>query len=446
MPTVAAKSQRPEIDASHLLRAFLDNIPDAVYFKDRDSRFLVVSAALAAKHGLASPDDLVGKTDFDVFAESHARPAYEDEQTIIATGQPIKNKLEHEVQPDGGESWCVSSKLPLRDASGAIIGTFGISRDVTVARQLQEQLETSHKDLMDASRRAGMADIATGVLHNIGNVLNSVNVASEQIAEGLRKSRIDGVVKLADLFAAQSADLPAFFATPRGQQVTGYLAGLSGHLVLERDRLLSELAGLRRSIDHIKDIVAVQQSFACSASGLVEPLDLVSLIEESVRLNTSSLERHDIRIVREFAPAPCVLADRTRVLQILVNLVRNAKHALDDGAPAEKRLTLRIAPAGPGRVRLTVADNGIGIPPENLDRIFAHGFTTRKKGHGFGLHSSALSAVELDGSLTVHSDGPGRGAAFTLELPAAPEGSLSSPAPEGACNDAGALLTRDAGR
>ena len=428
--------------ADDLLRAFLQNVPDLIYFKDLDSRFIAVSDSMVVKHRLSGPEAMLGKTDADFFAPAHATAALEDEQAIIRTGVPIAQKLEKETLPDGSVTWCVTSKLPLRDATGAIIGTFGISRDVTASRRLQEQLETTHRDLLDASRKAGMADVATGVLHNVGNVLNSVNISAEVLAEGLRQSRVDGVAKLANLFAAQAADLPAFLAGPRGQQVPGYLADLSGVLLAERERLLAEVAGLRKSIEHIKDVVSMQQSFAVSA-GMIEPLDPAGLLEDSLHLNVAALVRHDIRVVRDYAPSPRVLADRSRVLQILVNLVRNAKHALDDGAPAEKCMTLRIESAEPDRVRLIVADNGVGIAPEHLERIFAHGFTTRKTGHGFGLHSAANAAAELGARLFVHSAGPGLGAAFTLELPVAPA-DASEPAASRPADDPGALLVKTA--
>ncbi len=415
----------PEETLRHLLHAFLDNIPDHVYFKDLDSRFIAVSAALAVKHGVPT-EQMLGKTDFDFFNEGHARQAFEDEQNIIRTGEPIIEKLEKETWQNGARTWSLTTKAPLRNEHGAVIGTFGISRDVTASHRLQEQLEATHRDLVDASRKAGMADVATGVLHNVGNVLNSVNVAAEVLAEGVRNSRVDGVARLSALFAQHAADLPAFFATPKGAQVPGYIAQLADHLRAERTRYLSEIAELRKYIDHIKDIVTMQQSFA-SAPGLIEPHDPVVLVEDSLRLNAVALARHEIRIIRDYAPTPSVLADRTRVLQIMVNLVRNAKHALADGAPPEKQLTLRIESGSPGRVRISVIDNGVGIPAENLDRIFAHGFTTRAKGHGFGLHSSANTAGELDGSLTARSDGPGRGATFTLELPAAPESPPANP-------------------
>jgi signal transduction histidine kinase len=136
-------------------------------------------------------------------------------------------------------------------------------------------------------------------------------------------------------------------------------------------------------------------------------------------MNVSALARHDVTVVREYLPVPRVAVEKGKVLQILINLIRNAKYACDDGQkdnPREKILTMRIEP-GNGLVRLIVRDNGIGIPQENLTRIFAHGFTTRSYGHGFGLHSSALAAKEMKGSLIALSDGPGCGATFVLELP-----------------------------
>jgi len=134
-------------------------------------------------------------------------------------------------------------------------------------------------------------------------------------------------------------------------------------------------------------------------------------------MNALAIERHGVQLVREYSRSPAVLVEKHKVLQILVNLIRNAKYALDERGHSDKRLTLRVGVNGNDMVKILVIDNGVGIPPENLERIFAHGFTTKKHGHGFGLHSSVLAAKEMGGTLTVHSDGPGTGATFTLELP-----------------------------
>jgi signal transduction histidine kinase len=218
------------------------------------------------------------------------------------------------------------------------------------------------------------------------------------------------------LLREHEADLAAFLTgDPKGKQIPTYLAQLAGHLVGEQAAALKELAQLQNNIEHIRDIVAMQQSFA-KVSGVTEMLQVTDLVEDALRMNSTGLIRHDIRIVREFDAMPSLPLEKHKVLQILVNLIRNAKHACDESGRLDKQLTMRVT-NGNGRVRIAVIDNGAGIPQENLTRIFGHGFTTKKDGHGFGLHSGALAAKEMGGALNVESEGLGRGATFILDLP-----------------------------
>ena len=403
-----------------LVQAIMESVPERIYFKDRNSRFIAVSRSKAAKHGL-KPAEMVGKSDFDTYTAPHANPSFEDEQRIVRTGEPIVNKIEKETYPDGRVTWSHTTKVALRNEQGGIIGTMGISRDITELKLAELALEKSNKELVFASRQAGMAEVATGVLHNVGNVLNSLNVAATVVATGLHQSKIDSLTKVSALVQAHAADLGDFITRdPQGRLIPEFLASLAQHLADERTRLLGEVRGLQKNIDHIKDIVTMQQEYARLA-GVVESLDPAGLMEDAVRLNAAALSRHEVTLVREFQPVPPVQAEKSKVLQILVNLIRNAKYALDDGVPAQKVMTLRVELGPPGWVHFVVADNGVGIPAENLTRIFGHGFTTRREGHGFGLHSATNAAREMKGALTVHSDGPGRGAVFTLQLPIAPE-------------------------
>jgi signal transduction histidine kinase len=251
----------------------------------------------------------------------------------------------------------------------------------------------------------------------VGNVLNSVNVSANQVGEYLAKSKAPNLSKVVALLKEHETDLGAFISTdPKGKQIPGYLAQLAGHLASEQAAALKEINDLRKNIDHIKDIVDMQQNYA-KVSGVREVVKVTDLIEDALGMNVSSLLRHDVQLTREYAPhLPEITVEKHKVLQILVNLIRNAKHACDDSGLTEKHLAVRVT-NGSNRVRITVTDNGIGIPAENLTRIFNHGFTTKKDGHGFGLHSGALAAKELGGSLTVQSDGRGKGAEFTLDLP-----------------------------
>jgi C4-dicarboxylate-specific signal transduction histidine kinase len=261
-----------------------------------------------------------------------------------------------------------------------------------------------------------MAEVATNVLHNVGNVLNSVNVSANVIAEQTEHSKVIGLARLSALVTEHQANLGAFLTNdPRGTRIPRYLAKLAEHLLAERDFALKEIASLRNQIEHIKSIVAMQQSLS-RVSGIKEAANVVDLMEDALRMNGTSLQRHGIEVVRDYADVPALNTEKHKILQILVNLVRNAKDSCKSAARQDKNITLRVA-NGAGGIKVSVIDNGLGIAPENMTRIFAHGFTTKKDGHGFGLHSGALAARDLGGSLTAHSDGVDRGAAFTLELP-----------------------------
>jgi PAS domain S-box-containing protein len=399
-----------------LLRALLDHSPDSIYFKDAQSRFLKTSESQVRLFGMKSVDDLIGKSDFDFFTDEHARPAFEDEQEIIRTGVPLIDKVEKETLNDGRERWALTSKMPLRNQNGQITGTFGISKDITAIKEAEAKLEQVHKQLLETSRQAGMAEIATNILHNVGNVLNSVNVSASLVADSAKKSKAANLGKVVAMLREHEHDLGAFITgDAKGKQLPVYLAQLSDHLLADQKATIEELDSLLKNIEHIKDIVSVQQDYA-RVSGITELINVGELVEDSLRMNVDTLDRHHVEVIREFEDVPLINIDKHKVLQILINLIRNAKHACQDSARTDKRLTVRVAD-GDGRIKISVIDNGIGIPPENLTRIFNHGFTTRKGGHGFGLHTGALAAKELGGSLNVQSDGIGLGATFTLELP-----------------------------
>jgi C4-dicarboxylate-specific signal transduction histidine kinase len=292
-----------------------------------------------------------------------------------------------------------------------------LNDEIQTRKSSQRELEAMQQKLIETSRQAGMAEVATGVLHNVGNVLNSVNVSATVLQEQLRASKLSSLLMTADLLRERSADLMEFLSTdPKGKAILPFIIKLAAHLAREQETLLKELFTLAKNIEHIKEIVAMQQSYA-RVSGVMEFLPPAQLVEDALRMSESSLIRHRVQIIRDFAPVPDVAIDKHKVLQILVNLISNAKHALAHAAADDKQLHITIAATEPGRVKIIVRDNGAGIPPENLTRVFRHGFTTKKQGHGFGLHSGALAAKEMGGSLRVDSAGLGKGAEFTLELP-----------------------------
>ncbi|SFO81140.1 Histidine kinase-, DNA gyrase B-, and HSP90-like ATPase [Pseudomonas sp. NFACC24-1] len=285
--------------------------------------------------------------------------------------------------------------------------------------KVNEELREAQAELVTTARRAGMAEIATNVLHNVGNVLNSVNVSAQVLYEKVHTSKGPGVAKVVQLMKEHPDDLGDFISSdPKGRTLPDYLDKLADALAVEQQGMIAELAQLTRRIDHIKEIVATQQSYAGNAS-VLEPGSLRELVEDVVRICDVSLARHHITLIKEFSDIPQMPLDKHRVLQILVNLINNAKQALDAGVNRPPQIILRLKVVDDGRVRVEVQDNGEGIAQDNLARVFEHGFTTRVDGHGFGLHSCILAAHEMGGDLTAQSAGPGKGALFILELPLA---------------------------
>jgi PAS domain S-box-containing protein len=320
---------------------------------------------------------------------------------------------------NGAKAWFDLSNSLLEEP-GKPPCVLSIFRDITSRKQTEAELANMHRQLLDVSRQAGMAEVATSVLHNVGNVLNSVNVSTSLITDQVRGSKAGNLAKAVALLQAHESDLGAFLADdPKGRQLPGYLRSLAEHLAGEQEGTLKEVKSLAGYIDHIKEIITMQQSYA-RVVGVVESLPVVDLVEDALRLNAGAMERHRVQVVREYFEVPPILVDKHKVLQILVNLIRNAKYALDDRGHTDKRMILQVGLNGNNTVKISVIDNGVGIPQENLTRIFEHGFTTRKEGHGFGLHNGALTAKEMGGALKAHSEGPGKGATFTLELPRQP--------------------------
>jgi PAS domain S-box-containing protein len=345
------------------------------------------------------------------------------------TDKTVLNRLRHNLQrgesfageginyrKDGTEFNLEWQIAPIRDPGAKVTHFVAIERDITERKRAQEELENIHKQLLEASRRDGMAEIASNVLHNVGNVLNSVNISTNLIAERVRKSKIPGLAKVVDLLEQHAHDLGDFITLDsRGKHLPAHVRDLSECLTADQRAMIGELESLRRNVEHIKEIVAMQQSYA-TASGVKELINVVELVEDGICINDEGLLRHGVEVVREFEQVPPMNVEKHKILQILVNLLSNAKYACEESQRADKRVTVRVA-NDEGRAIISVTDNGVGIPLENLTRIFNHGFTTRKGGHGFGLHSGALAAKEMGGALCVHSDGPGHGAIFTLELP-----------------------------
>jgi PAS domain S-box-containing protein len=403
--------------AEEQYRSIFENAVEGIFQTTVDGRYLVANPTLARIYGYDSVADLQASVT-DIGKRLYVNPNRRAEfQRQIEQGGEI-HQFESEIyRKDGSVIWISEHARAAYDDAGALLYYEGTVEDITERKRSEELLEKLNKQLIETSRRAGMAEVATGVLHNVGNVLNSVNVSALLITDRLSKSRVSHLAQVSAALRQNAGNLGAFITTdPKGSKLPAFIASLAERLGSEQAEMLREAEGLSKNIAHIKDIVAVQQDYA-RVSGVVEVLPAASLVEDALEMNGAAFDRHRVEVVREFDSVPPVRVEKHKVLQILINVIRNAKYAVSESRRQDKLITVSIHRNGNNCVKIAVSDNGIGIAPEFLTRIFAHGFTTKTDGHGFGLHCAALAAKEMGGSLAAHSEGVGKGATFTLELP-----------------------------
>jgi len=403
--------------AEEQYRGIFENAVEGIFQTTADGGYLVANPTLARIYGYDSVAELQASVT-DIGRRLYVNPQRraDFQRQIEQTGEI--HQFESEIyRKDGSVIWISEHARAAYDDAGALLYYEGTVEDITERKRHEEVLEKMNKQLMDTSRRAGMAEVATGVLHNVGNVLNSVNVSALLITDRLSKSRVSHLAQVSATLRENAENLGTFItADPKGSKIPGFIASLAERLGNEQTELLREAEGLSKNIAHIKDIVAVQQDYA-KVSGVVEVLPAASLVDDALEMNGAAFDRHRVDVVREFDSVPPVRVEKHKVLQILINVIRNAKYAVSESRREDKSIVVSIRRNGNDCVKIAVADNGIGIAPEILTRIFAHGFTTKTDGHGFGLHCAALAAKELGGSLAAHSAGVGQGATFTLELP-----------------------------
>ena len=398
------------------VRAIVESASDGIFTIDGHLTIQSVNRAAESIFGY-SADELIGQnsqilmaaTDGTRNAAVLAEYIGNEDRTLLGERREVEG-----VRRDGTRfpMELTICEAALRDQ---IVFT-GFVRDLTAFKEAETQLLQMNDQLVEASRRAGMAEVANNVLHNVGNVLNSVNVAAALLNETVRNSEVRDLNRVLQLIAEHQDDLGDFMTRdPRGVHLPAYLIEAGRVLGDEQASLLDKLQSLTKNIDHIKNIVSTQQSYA-GMSGVEQVVELDELLDDALNINVGSLDRHHISVSKEYDNLPAVTLDKQKAMQILINLIGNAKHAIRDADTDDGQIQLRIV-RKENWVILQVTDNGVGITPDNLEKIFRHGFTTKKDGHGFGLHSAVLAAKEMGGSLTASSNGAGTGATFTLKLP-----------------------------
>ncbi len=408
-------------------RSLTEAAPVGVYRTERDGLYFYVNELWST---------ITGLTFTKAFGSGWTKALYPDDRErifskwteAVQSGRPFQAEYRFQHQ-DGTIKWVYGQAVTEKTEDGTVSGYVGTITDITERKEADAEREQLQQQLIKFSRQAGIAEMATGVLHNVGNVLNSINVSVTLLDEQLKTSSVSSLAKANDLIQHHVNDLGHFITEDKnGKNFPIFLKQLTNKIQLDQKNWGDELNIMMHNIKHIKEIVDMQQSYS-RISGVKEEVSLEILTEDALKAIDNSLLNHGIRLIKNFEPVPMLLTDKHKVLQIFVNLLSNARHALGDSEIAERRLTIRIFQPTANHATVEVADTGVGISEKNLKRIFEHGFTTKKDGHGFGLHSCGLMARELGGKLTVHSEGLGHGAIFRLELPLIEKGRFGSDTP-----------------
>ncbi len=305
---------------------------------------------------------------------------------------------------------------PVKDNEGNTIAFISSHTDITERKKAESELAAAQQELVEKAHQAGMADIATGTLHNVGNILNSVKTSAQIIGDIQGSSSISGFQKANNMLRENIDSIDEFLIKdPKGKKLMQYYLKLEDGFNVEHKRTMEHITRLMEKVNAIVDVIAAQQSYA-GASGLTEDYDLSEVVEDALTMQSGSTTRHGVNILKDFQDTPQVPIQKTKLVHILINLIKNAKEAMVEIEKQRRKLTVSIDSSSDA-IFIKVSDTGAGIALDNLEKIFSHGFTTKQNGHGFGLHSSANYIKEMGGRMWAESEGEGRGATFILRFP-----------------------------
>ncbi len=318
------------------------------------------------------------------------------------------------IRADGTIRHLQSIASSTEEHNGSYDCMAGITLDVTDRVFAQQREYGLQQKLRESSHQAGMAEIATDVLHSVGNVVNSLGVSYATLRRDLKALRLEQLQQAASLILANRATLAGFLTEDaRGRHLPDYLPALSAQFSSQVQAMQSELEATDKLLEHLRDIVSAQQVRA-QVGGHREPVDLKELLD--ITLIAQELELSHVQVLRNYEDVPRVTTDRHKLLLILVNLLNNARDAVLASAVQPGRIVVHLERDEDHAV-IIIEDSGVGMSAEVLQRLWRFGYTTKPKGQGFDLHNSANAAREIGATIEAQSDGPDKGSRFTVRLP-----------------------------
>ena len=396
----------------YYLDSLMDNMPDAIYFKDKDSRLLRVSKYMANRFN-SQMEELIGKTDFDFQDETHARDAFEDEQNIQRTRVPKIDYIEKELKKDGTESWITTTKMPLVNAKGEVVGTFGMSRDITKVKMLEAE---RHAADLDKAVAQGKFEIASNVMHDIGNAVVGFGSYLTRIRRVQEQDKMDNLMSLTRFFEENKPAIATAIGDAKAGAVIKMLAGIALTQRSNQEEVAKSITEQLNIITHIQEILNIQRQYiAGKGSQDREPVNIRHVINDSISMVFASIDKMAIGVSLEMPQElPIIKGDRTKLMQAILNILKNSIEAIDKNSE-EKSITLN-AYTKPGQLVLQIRDSGAGFDQSTATQLFKRGFSTKFSGSGFGLYNCRSIIESHDGTIDIASEGPGKGSITTMSF------------------------------
>ncbi len=410
---IVYRSITQPLEKTYMLENAVKQSIDGVAVADLNGHFSFINQSWAAMHGY-EVEELIGQHFSIVYDEARFKENVQNFAREVFKKGSHTGEMIHQKKDGTYFPILVSINL-LSDENGKPHSMVGIGKDITEQKKNEKILEETRQALIEKAHQAGMADIATGTLHNVGNILNSVTTSSQMIYELVRGSQLSGLIRANVMLRENMDHIEDFICNdPKGKKLMQYYLKLEEGLLQEHGKIKKHVDRLNDKVEAIIDVISAQQTYA-GTMALSEELNVIDIVEDAVMMQSASLQKHNIRVLKKSEEIPTILLQKVKLLHILINLIENAKDAMIDIDPNDRELVFDIS-RSERAVFIKISDTGIGISPENLERIFSHGFTTKKSGHGFGLHSCANYMTEMGGRMWAESEGVGKGATFILRF------------------------------
>lgn len=389
----------------YFLDSLMDNVPDSIYFKDLDGRLTRVSKFMAKKFGVDA-SELIGKTDFDFHDEAHAKEAFRDEQEIINSGLPKIDYVEKECSKDGSERWTSSTKMPLKNSTGEIVGTFGISKNVTGLKKMEQE---RHAALLEQAVANGKFEIASSVMHDIGNAMVGFGSYLTRIRRLQLDNHAENMIQLANYFKDQEAGLITVLGETKAAAVVKMMSAMAVNQQKAGEELNESVTEQFNIIAHIQEILNIQRQYINGhESHERKPVNIQNIINDALAMLTASIDKSGIAVTSDIpSNLPPVKGDHTKLMQVMLNLLKNSIESIDISSQ-EKNISLSMK-AGSDNLELQVRDNGHGFDQDVSEKLFRRGFTTKSSGKGLGLYNSRSIIESHEGQISMRSEGKGKG-------------------------------------